>query len=205
MAALRQCGRSALGGFACPSLPGQPCGAEPVLPASDGTTQRAQARLPAGRTEPSARIAAVARAQAASVPREYSNSPATQAALNAPGREAQAEKQLGRIALRNAEAVELASQLIDLAIAKLKRSRLKDVYEAKAVSLAGKLGRPGDFGSDKVIGNLAGVWQEDAFAEAVQCFCSLHGLTGGKWNVATASDYPGQEPSTEARFSVHWG
>mmetsp|Transcript_48939 Transcript_48939/g.156529 ORF Transcript_48939/g.156529 Transcript_48939/m.156529 type:complete len:322 (+) Transcript_48939:147-1112(+) len=118
--------------------------------------------------------------------------------------EADLERLLGRIALRNAEAVELANRLLELAVAKMRSSRLKDIYQAKAVALTGSLGRPGDFGSDDVIRGLARVWQEDAFEQAVQCLCAGQGFSGCKWNVASVSDYPGQPPATDARFSVHW-
>merc|ERR1712050_717394 len=110
----------------------------------------------------------------------------------------------GQIALRNAGAVELATKLVDLAQEKLQKSRLKDVYTNKALVMNGRVGKPGDFSSDAIIHALAKVWQEDAFEDAVQCLCAMHGLSSGKWNVATCADYPGQQGGTEARFSLHW-
>lgn len=204
MSVLRQCGRSTLSAFACPSLPGQPFADEPVHLPLDMATPRARSRASAGRMEPLAHAAATARGPEPPVARKRTGSSAVQVQQSGSSQEVQAEKQLGRIALRSAEAVDLASRLMDLAVAKLRRSRLRDVYEAKAVALTGRLGRAGDFGSDEQIADLARVWQDDAFAEAVQCLCGLSGLTRGRWNVATASDYPGQQPSTEACFSIHW-
>mmetsp|Transcript_103107 Transcript_103107/g.189236 ORF Transcript_103107/g.189236 Transcript_103107/m.189236 type:complete len:232 (+) Transcript_103107:2-697(+) len=115
------------------------------------------------------------------------------------------EKVLGQLALRSSDSVDVAIRLVDLATQKVGKSRLKELYEARAVVLTGRLGTPKDFRSDNAIKDFARVWQHDVFAEAVQCICSANGFACGKWNVATSVDYPGQPAQTEARFSLHWG
>lgn len=114
------------------------------------------------------------------------------------------EKTLGRLALHSPESVDVASRLVDMAVAKVGKSRFKDLYEAKAVALSGRIGRAGDFGNDNMIQDFARVWQEQAFEEAVQVLCVDQGFARGQWNVATSTDYPGQPAQREARFALHW-
>merc|ERR1712087_524949 len=118
--------------------------------------------------------------------------------------ESNVEQTLGNLALRNPKAVDVATRLIDLAGAKIGRSRLKELYAARAVVLSGKLGGAADFGSDRTIQDLAQVWQDQAFEEVVQCLCAVHGFARGEWNVSSSVDYPGQPTQTEARFALHW-
>jgi len=119
-------------------------------------------------------------------------------------KELQIEKLLGSLALQSPESVDVASRLVDLAVAKVGKSRFKDLYAAKAIVLSGTQRNPADFRNDKTIQDFARVWQEEAFEKAVQCLCVAQGFARGQWNVSTSVDYPGQPMQTEARFSLHW-
>eukprot|EP00747_Dinoflagellata_sp_TGD_P166666 gnl/TRDRNA2_/TRDRNA2_189808_c0_seq1.p1 gnl/TRDRNA2_/TRDRNA2_189808_c0~~gnl/TRDRNA2_/TRDRNA2_189808_c0_seq1.p1 ORF type:complete len:264 (-),score=46.78 gnl/TRDRNA2_/TRDRNA2_189808_c0_seq1:83-760(-) len=116
-----------------------------------------------------------------------------------------AEKALGRLALTNADAVNIAITLFDLAGAKTRRSKLSEVYTSQCVVLRGCMGAPGDFKDDKTVSDFVRFWQDATFEEAVQYLCAMNKLTQGKWNVASGSDYPGQEAGSEVRFAVCWG
>jgi len=115
-----------------------------------------------------------------------------------------AENALGRLALCNGEAVDIACRLVDLAAAKMQKMKLKEVHSAQAVVLIGRSDSPGDFRDRLMIEAFAKVWQDEVFEQAVQFLCSMHKLTHGKWNASSGIDYPGQKPGLEARFALHW-
>jgi len=172
----------------------------------------AAARLPQPPTQPRESNVVRAPESARRVPAKVSAPPGSQSAKvfappvaqQSPELEACVEKKLGSLGLRSPESVDVAMRLVDLAVAKVGCSKFKELYEAKAVILSGKLGRAGDFGSDNMIQDFARVWQEQVFEEAVQCLCVAQGFARGTWNVAMSTDYPGQSAMTEARFALHW-
>jgi len=111
------------------------------------------------------------------------------------------EVAMGNLALKNPHAVDTAHLIFEAATKKLHKSKLSEIYSTSHLILIGRIGSPGDFGSDDVLRSFKQVWNTPEFERCVELLCAGNGLKRARWQ-CNEGDF-GQ--SEDFRFTLQWG